>query len=91
MQIHLDHHSAEPIYRRIVEAIKFKVSRGKLTEGDRLPSLRELANSLRINMRTVVEAYEELCYAGLAVMQQGGACLLRLLWVYFRRRGGVMY
>lgn len=71
MQIHLDHHSGEPIYRQIVEAIKFDVARGKLTEGDRLPSIRELANTLGINMRTVVKAYEELCHAGLAVMQQG--------------------
>jgi len=71
MQIHLDHHSGEPIYRQIVEAIKFEVARGKLAEGDRLPSIRELANTLAINMRTVVKAYEELCHAGLAVMQQG--------------------
>ena len=71
MRIHLDHHSGEPIYRQIVEAIKYEVARGKLTEGDRLPSIRELANSLGINMRTVVKAYEELCHAGLAVMQQG--------------------
>lgn len=71
MQIHLDHHSGEPIYRQIVEAIKFDVARGKLVEGDRLPSIRELANTLGINMRTVVKAYEELCHAGLAVMQQG--------------------
>ena len=71
MQIHLDHHSGEPIYRQIVEAIKFEVARGKINEGDRLPSIRDLANSLGINMRTVVKAYEELCHAGLAVMQQG--------------------
>lgn len=71
MQIHLDHHSGEPIYRQIVEAIKFKVACGKLNEGDRLPSIRELANSLEINMRTVVRAYEKLCHAGLVVMQQG--------------------
>src|SRR4051812_1245087 len=71
MQIHLDHHSGEPIYRQIVEAIKFEVARGKFSEGDKLPSIRELANTLGINMRTVVKAYEELCHAGLAVMQQG--------------------
>jgi GntR family transcriptional regulator len=71
MQIHLDHHSGEPIYRQIVEAIKFEVARGKYVQGDKLPSIRELADTLSINMRTVVKAYEELCHAGLAVMQQG--------------------
>lgn len=71
MQIHLDHHSGEPIYRQIVEAVKFDVARGRLTAGDKLPSIRQLANDLGINMRTVVKAYEELVHAGLAVMQQG--------------------
>lgn len=71
MPIHLNHHSGEPIYRQIVEAIKFDVARGKLKEGDKLPSIRELANELGINMRTVVKAYEELVSGGLAVMQQG--------------------
>jgi GntR family transcriptional regulator len=71
MQIHLDHHSGEPIYRQIVEVVKFEIARGRLQEGDRLPSIRELANSLSINMRTVVKAYDELVHAGLAVRQQG--------------------
>jgi GntR family transcriptional regulator len=71
MQFHLNHHSGEPIYRQIVETIKLAVARGELQEGSQLPSLRELANQLGINMRTVVKAYEELVHAGLAVMQQG--------------------
>jgi len=71
MRIHLDHHSGEPIYQQIVEAIKFQVARGDLTDGDQLPSVRNLANELGINMRTVVKAYDELVHAGLAVQKQG--------------------
>lgn len=71
MRIHLDHHSGEPIYRQIVEAVKFEVARGDLAKGDRLPSLRNLANELGINMRTVVKAYDEIVHAGLAVRQHG--------------------
>lgn len=71
MQIHLDHHSGEPIYRQIVEAVKFSVARGDLAEGDQLPSIRQLAGELSINMRTVVKAYDELVHAGLALRQQG--------------------
>ncbi|MEZ5942992.1 MAG: GntR family transcriptional regulator [Planctomycetaceae bacterium] len=71
MRIHLDHHSGEPIYRQIVEAVKLEVARGNLVEGDKLPSVRGLANELGINMRTVVKAYEELQNAGLTVLQQG--------------------
>ncbi len=71
MRIHLDHHSGEPIYRQIVEAVKLEIARGKLVEGDKLSSVRGLANELGVNMRTVVKAYEELQHAGLALLQQG--------------------
>ena len=71
MHVHLDHHSGEPIYRQIVEAIKFRVASGELAEGARLPSIRELAGQLQINMRTVGKAYQQLEGAGLVVMQHG--------------------
>ena len=71
MRIHLNHHGGEPIYRQIVEAVKFAAARGDLSEGDRLPSIRNLANELNINMRTVVKAYDELVNAGLVERQHG--------------------
>lgn len=71
MYLRLDHHSGEPIYRQIVEQIKYAVACGRLTEGSRLPSIRELGRELRINPRTVVKAYEELQNAGLVVMRHG--------------------
>jgi GntR family transcriptional regulator len=71
MYLHLDHHSGEPIYRQIVEAIKYQVASGQLGQEDRLPSIRTLAEDLKINPRTVVKAYEELQHAGLVVMRHG--------------------
>lgn len=71
MYLHLDHQSGEPIYRQIVEQIKFKVACGQLAPMDRLPSIRDLAGKLKINPRTVVKAYEELHNGGLAVRRQG--------------------
>jgi GntR family transcriptional regulator len=71
MYLHLDHHSGEPIYRQIVEAIKYQVASGRLAQEDRLPSIRTLAEELKINPRTVVKAYEELQHAGLVVMRHG--------------------
>jgi GntR family transcriptional regulator len=71
MHIHLNHHSGEPIYRQIVEAIKFRIASGELAEGTRLPSIRDLARQLEINMRTAAKAYQILEQAGLVVMQQG--------------------
>jgi len=71
MYLHLDHHSGEPIYRQIVESVKYSIASGQLSEGDGLPSIRALATELKINPRTVVKAYEELQHAGLVVMRQG--------------------
>lgn len=71
MYVRLNYQSGEPIYRQIVEQVKYKVASGELTPGQRLTSIRELANQLNINPRTVVKAYEELRAAGLAIMRQG--------------------
>jgi GntR family transcriptional regulator len=71
MRIHLNHHSGEPIYAQIVEAIKYAVAAGQMAPDSRLPSIRALADELKINARTVVKAYEELEHAGVVVMRQG--------------------
>ncbi len=77
MYIHLDHHSGEPIYRQIVEAVKYRVACGQIAPGGQLPSIRVLAEELKINPRTVVKAYEELQHAGLVVMRQGQGVFVR--------------
>lgn len=71
MHIHLNHHSGEPVYRQIVEAVKYRIASGELPPQTQLPSIRTLAEQLQINPRTVVKAYEELERAGLVVMRQG--------------------
>ena len=83
MYLHLDHHSGEPIYRQIVETIKYRVASGQLSDASQLPSIRALAEELKINPRTVVRAYEELQHAGLVVMRQGQGVFITA------RRGGV--
>ncbi|MCF7972235.1 MAG: GntR family transcriptional regulator [Phycisphaerae bacterium] len=71
MYLRLNHQSGEPIYRQIVEQVKFKVASGHIEAGEQLPSIREMARDLKINPRTVVKAYEELQSAGLVVRRQG--------------------
>ncbi|MGA2062540.1 MAG: GntR family transcriptional regulator [Thermoguttaceae bacterium] len=71
MYIFLNHHSGEPIYRQIVEAIKYKIVSGQVAVDEKLPSIRSLAEELKINPRTMMKAYEELQHAGLVVMRQG--------------------
>ncbi len=71
MHIRLDYQSGEAIYRQIVEQVKYMIASGELSASEQLPSIRELANQLKINPRTVVKAYDELKSAGLVVMRHG--------------------
>lgn len=62
MNLHLqiDAHSGLPVYRQMVDQIKYYVASGTLKAGNQLPSVRELAQQLSINPTTVVKAYNEL-------------------------------
>ena len=49
-----------PIYLQIVDQIRFRIVSGQLRAGDELPTIRGLAESLRVNPNTVARAYREL-------------------------------
>src|SRR5262245_19080142 len=55
---------AGPLYRRIYQALKVQISRGRLAPGERLPSSRALAADLRVSRNTVVLAYDQLAAEG---------------------------
>lgn len=63
--------STTPIYRQLIDQIRLVVLRGRLTPGDRLPSVRSLAQRLVINPNTVARAYGELARDGVIESQQG--------------------
>ena len=71
MDFLIDLETGIPIYRQIIEQVKFAVSRGELETGDRLPTVRKLAVDLSINPNTVVRAYRELELEGVLDTQQG--------------------
>ena len=60
MNIFISNTTDEPIYEQIVRQIKTLVTAGELSEGDALPSMRTLAQQLRISVITTKRAYEEL-------------------------------
>lgn len=60
-----------PIYRQIVDQIKAQVADGTLEKGDRLPSVRELAKDLKINVNTIYKSYKELETQGIIRMRVG--------------------
>lgn len=65
MKVNISGDSASTIFESIRELTK----QGQLTEGDSLPSVRELAEQLGVNRNTVSSAYQRLTKAGIAVTQ----------------------
>ena len=60
-----------PIYRQIVDQVKYLVAGGRLKPGGEIPPIRVLAEQLRINPNTVARAYLELEREGIVSMRQG--------------------
>ncbi|WP_434510274.1 GntR family transcriptional regulator [Desulfitobacterium sp. AusDCA] len=50
----------KPLYEQVLQQIRYAVARGEVALGTKLPSVRELAQQLRINPNTVMRAYQEL-------------------------------
>ncbi len=71
MQIRVSVHEGKPIYRQIVEQVKYILAAGRLKPGDELPGVRVLAQQLLINPNTVQRAYRELENEGLIYKRQG--------------------
>jgi GntR family transcriptional regulator len=69
--IHLDFRSGLPIYAQIVDQIQSQLANGVLTPGDQLPTVRALAQDLRVNFNTVARAYRLLDEAHIISTQQG--------------------
>ena len=71
LDIIISNGSSEPIYEQITRQIKAAIMAGELAEGDPLPSIRALANDLRISVITTKRAYAELEEAGFIDTVQG--------------------
>ncbi len=71
MQIHISPHDGVPIYRQIVNQVKYLVASARLKPGDELPPIRRLAEDLLINPNTVARAYRDLEAAGVLLSRRG--------------------
>lgn len=63
--------SGEPIYLQVKEQIKNQILAGQLQDGELLPSIRNLAQSLKISVITTKRAYDELEQEGLVTSVSG--------------------
>ena len=60
MEIVISNSSGKPIYEQITDQVKSQIMSGQLKAGDPLPSMRALAQSLRISLITTKRAYNDL-------------------------------
>jgi GntR family transcriptional regulator len=71
MLIHLVEASAATFAEQISAQIRLAVARGDVLRGERLPSAKELAAALGINMHTVLRAYDSLRESGIIDLRRG--------------------
>jgi GntR family transcriptional regulator len=71
IRFNIDFSSSLPIYRQIIQAIKFEILSERLKSGDQLPPIRELAKILKLNPNTVAKAYYTLEEEGFVQGKRG--------------------
>ena len=77
MLIQLNFKSGKPVYLQVVDQVKAAAASGALRTGEPLPSIRPLAEQLRINRNTVAKAYTELEGQGVIETIAGRGCFLK--------------
>ena len=71
MKILISNMSDKPLYQQIKEQIKDAILTNELVEGEMLPSIRNLANDLRVSVLTIRRVYDELETEGFVTSQAG--------------------
>jgi DNA-binding transcriptional regulator YhcF (GntR family) len=74
--VELNFKSGKPAYLQIVEQVKYAAASGGILPGEPLPSIRALAQRLRLNRNTVAKAYTELEHQGIIKTAPGKGALL---------------
>lgn len=71
IEFHLNGRSGLSPYQQLVQQVRHALRLGLLEEGDRLPTVKEVARQLAINPNTVLKAYRELEHDGLVAPRPG--------------------
>lgn len=74
--LHLDYRDARPIYVQIMDGLRQQITSGVLRQGERLPSVRELAVELSINPNTIQRSYRQLEMEGWIATVPGKGCFV---------------
>jgi len=71
MLLEIDYHNGVPIYRQVIEQIRRQIMSLQLVEGQKLMSVRELAERLKVNPMTISKAYSLLEMEGMLERKRG--------------------
>lgn len=77
MRFAVNFKSGKPVYLQLADQVKTAAASGALRAGESLPSIRPLAEELRVNRNTVAKAYAELEAQGVIETRAGKGCFLR--------------
>src|ERR1700689_2479056 len=77
MLLQIDFKSGKPVYLQLVDQIRYAAASGGIRPGEPLPSIRPLAEELRVNRNTIAKAYTELESQGVIETIAGKGCFLR--------------
>lgn len=77
MLLQINYKSGKPVYLQVVDQIKAAAAAGTLQSGEPLPTIRPLAEELRVNRNTIAKAYTELENQGVIETIPGKGCFVR--------------
>ena len=85
MRFQLNFKSGKPVYLQLVDQVKSAAASGAVQPGEPLPSIRPLAEELRVNRNTVAKAYAELESQRVIETIAGKGCFVRANSSPFRK------
>jgi GntR family transcriptional regulator len=77
MMLQINFKSGKPVYLQVVDQIKAAAASGALQSGEPLPTIRPLAEELRLNRNTIAKAYAELENQGVIETRPGKGCFVK--------------
>ncbi|SRR5258707_1151589 len=77
MLLQINFKAGKPVYLQVVDQIKAAAASGTVQTGEPLPSIRPLAEELRVNRNTIAKAYTELESQGVIETIPGKGCFLK--------------